>query len=83
MTSVLVEFVCPKHGLERFKVKVIKKYNINPNLIMPRFRTKPKRELSGIIVGRNVEVSRVTDYLMDYFNSAGLINNVISIRLLI
>lgn len=81
MTSLWVEFKCPEHGLERFKIKVIKKYNVNPELILPKFRTRPKYELSSLVVGRNVREDEIKDYLIHYFRQAGLMDKILSMRL--
>jgi hypothetical protein len=81
VTSLWVELRCPEHGLERFKIKVIKKYNVNPEIIVPKYRTRPKRELSGIVVGRNVGNLELRDYLVRYFRDAGMMDKVLSIRL--
>lgn len=81
MTSLWVEFKCPEHGLERFKIKVIKKYNVNPELIMPKFRTRPKYELSSLVVGRNVGTRQIEDYVIHYFKEAGLMDRILSMRL--
>jgi hypothetical protein len=81
MASIIVELKCPEHGLERFKIKVIKKYNINPSKIMPKFRSRPKCELSGIIVGKYVHEREIREYLIRYFAETGLLDNVLSIRL--
>ena len=80
-TSLWVEFKCPEHGLERFKIKVIKKYNVTPELIAPKFRTRPKYELSGVVVGRNVNERDIQDYLMQYFRETGLMDKVLSMRM--
>jgi len=76
-----IEMHCPQHGLERFKIKIIKKYNINPEKIMPKYRTKPKHELSGLIIGRNVNKNEVLDYLLEYFDQKGMLDKIISIKL--
>jgi hypothetical protein len=81
MANLWIEFTCPEHGLERFKIKIIKKYNVTPTLIEPKFRTRPKHELSGIIIGRNVKYNDIKDYLVHYYNETGLIEKVLSIRL--
>jgi len=81
MTSLWVEFKCPEHGLERFKIKVIKKYNVNPELIMPKFRTRPKYELSSLVVGRNVDTRQIEDYVIHYFKEVGLMDRILSMRL--
>lgn len=80
MAALWVEFKCPQHGLERFKIKVIKKHNVTPHLIKPKFRTRPKYELSGIIVGRRVEITEAKDFLIKYFRQSGIMENVLSIK---
>lgn len=74
---------CPEHGLERFNLKVIKKFNISSNRIIPTFRSRPKPgDLSGLIVGRNVEVKDVEDYIVRYFSERGLLRYVLNISLI-
>ena len=81
MTSLWVEFKCPEHGLERFKIKVIKKYNVSPQIIAPKYRTRPKYELSSLVVGRNVRETQIRDYMVQYFKEAGLMDRILSMRL--
>lgn len=76
-----MELKCPQHGLERFKIKVIRKYNVKSDEIIPKFRTKPKYELSSIVVGKYVQQREIRDYLIRYFAQTGLIDNILSIRL--
>jgi len=78
--AVMVEMSCPDHGLERFKIKVIKKYNVRKELIEPKFRTKLKHELAGVVVGRNVSHLEVRDYLVEYFREAGMTDRIVSMR---
>lgn len=79
--ALLVEVNCPKHGFERFKVKVIKKFNIGKKTIIPVFRTRPKYELSGIIIGKNVNYSEAKEYLIKYFKETGMYNAVLRIKI--
>ena len=76
-----MEMSCPEHGLERFKIKVIKKYNVNKELIEPKFRTKPRHELAGVIVGKDVQQNEVRQYLVDYFREAGMMDKVLSMKM--
>ncbi len=80
MASILIEAVCPQHGLERYKVKIVKKYNMETNTILPKFRTRPKYELGRLIVGRNVKEKEIVDYLVSYYAQKGLMQNITSIR---
>ncbi len=79
-SAIWVEMSCPEHGLERFKIKVIKKYNVNKELIEPKFRTRPRHELAGVIVGKNVGHDEVRQYLAEYFREAGMIDKILSMR---
>jgi len=80
MHGLLVELTSQKHGLERFTIKVIKRFNVPPNDITPKFRTKPKPGLSGIIIGRNVNEKEVQKYLEDYFRNKGLWERVVYLK---
>lgn len=82
MASLLVEINCPEHGMERYKVKIIKKYNISQQEIMPKFRTRPKYELSGIVIGKNISYEAARDYLVHYMTESARLNMIMSIRLL-
>lgn len=77
----MVELNCPDHGIERYKVKIIKKYNVKNEEIMPKFRTRPRYELSGIVIGRNVSYEAAKDYLEQYLNKSIIFSSVMSIRL--
>lgn len=80
--SLLVEVQSPELGLERYKVKIIKKYNIKHEKIMPKFRSRPRYELSGIVIGRDVSYETAKAYLEQYLRQSEGFNNVLSIRLL-
>jgi hypothetical protein len=80
LAAVLIELNCPEHGLERFKIKVIKKYNIDRDIIALKFRTRPRHELQGIVVGKNVQQEELKECLMQYFRDTGIMKNVLSIR---
>jgi hypothetical protein len=81
MPAFQVELRCPEHGLERFNIKVIKKYNVRPELIAPKFRTRPTHEISGIIVGRKVSPAEMQDFMVQYFRQTGMIDKVIALKL--
>ena len=81
MATFQVELRCPEHGLERFNIKIIKKYNVSPQLIATKFRTRPRREMSGIIVGRKVSPSEMQDYMLQYFKETGMIDRLIAFKL--
>jgi len=80
LTAILVELNCPEHGLERFKIKIIKKYNVDRDIIALKFRKRPRYELKGIIVGKDVQQEELTERLMQYFKDAGIMKNVLRIK---
>lgn len=62
MQDLRIELRCPVHGFERFTIKVIRKFNMPSNEIKPRFRSKPKPEISCLLVGRNVSERDIQNY---------------------
>lgn len=82
MVCFLVEMKCPQHGLERFRIKVIKRYNMPADEIKPKLRTKPvPGSLSGLYVGRRVGEEKIKDYLIEYFRRKHMWESVIKIRM--
>jgi len=82
VASLLVEFNCPEHGLERFRIKIVKRFNMNPDTILPRFRTRPKAgEIKFLAIGRNVTNTDVEKYFTSYFREKGLWDQILRMRL--
>jgi len=81
---MIIEMRCPRHGLERFKVKIIKRFNIASNEIKPKLRSKPvKGELSLLYVGRNITYDEAEKYLVDYLRERGMLEQIVRIRMLV
>lgn len=72
---------CPKHGFERFTIKVVKRFNMKPYMIEPKFRSRPKTGLSCLLIGRNVSYREIENYLINYFRERGLWEGVLRIKL--
>ncbi|MGB8779118.1 MAG: hypothetical protein WCD81_00525 [Candidatus Bathyarchaeia archaeon] len=80
MVSLLIETHCPQHGYERFRIKVIKKPNVPSEEIKPKFRSRPKPDLSSVIVGRRVTDYQIQEYVGKYLKTTGVWNNIVSMR---
>lgn len=80
LIGCMVEMKCPKHGLERFKIKVIQKYNIPAETIKPKFRNKPKRSISSLYVGRSVDDKQVKKFLINYFRRKHMLENIVKMQ---
>ena len=72
MTRILLEVACPKHGFERFSIKVVKRYNIPSRDIRPRFRKLKPDEISQLYVGRNVSDKEIKKFVNDYLSRVGI-----------
>lgn len=82
LVSLWVELRCPEHGLERFRIKIVKKFNMSPNMIMPKFRSRRKASgLSRLLVGRDVSNQEVENYLIAYFRERGLWESILKMKL--
>jgi hypothetical protein len=79
--SFLIESICPNHGMERYRIKIIKKYNIDSEKIALQFRTRPRYEVRSVVIGRNVGYEKARDYLMQHLGELAIANGFLSIRL--
>jgi hypothetical protein len=83
LTSILIEMRCPTHGFERFRVKLIKRFNIASDEIIPKPRRKPTLDEIGLLyVGRNVSYDEAKNYLLSYFRERGMLEEIVRIRML-
>lgn len=83
LASILIEMKCPQHGLERFTIKVIKRFNIASDEITPKLRIKPRQgQISRVYIGRNVKYDQVKDYISDYFDQRGMLQEIVRMRML-
>ena len=81
VASIMVEFVCPEHGLERFRIKIVKRFNMDPETMLPRFRTRPKAgEIKFLAVGRNVTDGQIERYFVNYFRERGVWDQILRMR---
>jgi len=83
LASILIEMKCPQHGLERFTIKVIKRFNIASDEITPKLKIKPRQgQISRVYIGRNVKYDQVKDYISDYFDQRGMLQEIVRMRML-
>jgi len=82
VTSVLVEVIHPKYGFGRYKIKIIKKYNLVADAIKPKLISKCPGEISRVYIGRNVRTEDVKKYLINYFREKNMLEAVTKIKIL-
>jgi len=84
MSAVVVELICPEHGFERFKIKVIRKYNIPKRSIAVKVKNRPfPGEIDSLIIGRAVSDRDVQEYLRNYLYEVGLWSRVVAIKIIL
>jgi hypothetical protein len=84
MGFLSVELNCPDHGLERFKIPVVKRFNMESDEVYLVLRKKPKPgELKKLLVGRDVSEDRIKEVLQDYLRTRGLWERIIRMQLII
>jgi len=71
---VEVEYTCPRHGLERFRIKVSKLWNVGIKDIVPRYGEGNGAFIKNLRVGSDVTEGEIEDYLHHYFYDRGLDN---------
>lgn len=80
MYRILLEVACPKHGFERFSIKVVKRYNIPSKDIFPRPRKLKPSEISQLYVGRNVTDEEIKRFLNDYLFRIGMKEMILEMK---
>jgi len=82
LASVWIEMKCPEHGLERYKIKVVKKFNMKADIITPKFRSRPRPDVSGfsLLVGRDVSNREIEKFLSNYFQEKGLFEAILRMK---
>jgi len=80
MANLLVELNSGGQ-LERWKIKVKKRYNIPIDEMMPRFSRK-RGEIQYLIVGRNVSPKEIEQFFQSYLQNRGLLEKVVWMQLM-
>jgi len=80
LKGLFLELICPKHGLERFTIKIKKGTNIKSNEIKLVFRSKPEYDLSYILIGRKVNESQVQECIVDYLRKKDLYDKLVNFK---
>ena len=71
---VEVEYTCPRHGLERWRIKVLKLWNVGLKEIVPRYGENKSAFIKNLRVGSDVTQGELEDFLIRYFYDKGLDN---------
>lgn len=80
MKGLFLELMCPKHGLERFTIKVKKRTNIQSDEIKLVFRSRPEYDLSCVLVGRNVDELKVQECIINYLRQKDLYDKLVGFK---
>jgi hypothetical protein len=76
-----VEYVCPRHGLERWRIRVSKLWNVGLKEIIPRYGENKSAFIKTLRVGPGVTEAELEDFIAHYFYDKGVDN--VKIRYLI
>jgi len=78
---MLLEVACPKHGFERFSIKILRRYNIPSKDITPRFSKLKPNEINRVYVGRNVTKKEIERFFNDHFSRIGMREMILTMRI--
>ncbi|MEM4733127.1 MAG: hypothetical protein QXD70_01195 [Candidatus Bathyarchaeia archaeon] len=83
MQGVWVEFNHPRYGLERYKIKVVRKFNVPTDTIAPiPNRRRDQEYINSIVVGRGVSEEEIMNYMVEYFKRTGMLDKVLWMKLM-
>jgi len=78
---VLLEVACPKHGFERYSIKILQRYNLPSKEISPRFNKLKPDEISRLYVGRDVTRKEIRRFFNSYFSRTGMREMILDMRI--
>lgn len=82
LASLWVEMKSPEYGLERFRIKIVKRFNMIGKTIRPEFRSRRKASgLRRLLVGRDVGNHEIEKYFINYFRERGLWESILKMKL--
>ncbi|MGD8565575.1 MAG: hypothetical protein PVF96_04425 [Candidatus Bathyarchaeota archaeon] len=81
MYRVNLEIACPRHGFERYSIKVLKRFNMPSKNITPRFSKLRPQEMSRLYVGRDVTQKEIKRFFNDYFLRTGMKEAVLKMKI--
>jgi len=70
----------PDYGLERYNIKIIKRYNFPKGEIEPKIDTMHD-VLSRLYIGREVDIGRVKNYITDYYREKDLLKHIVEMSI--
>jgi len=80
LSNILLEVACPKHGFERFSIKVVKRYNIPSKDIRAHFRKLKYDEITQLYVGRKVTNKEIKKFVNDYLSRVGMREMILKMK---
>jgi len=82
MQALLVEVNHPEYGLERYKIKIIRRFNVPTTTLKPVIKKRLSEEqLSRLIVGRGVSEKEIIDYVIEHFKKRGIWERILMMKI--
>jgi hypothetical protein len=82
MHRILLEVGCPKHGFERYSIKIVTRYNIPSKDILPHFRKLQPDQITQVYVGRDVTEREIERFVSDYLTRSGMNQMILTMKLI-
>lgn len=82
MHRILLEVGCPKHGFERYSIKIVTRYNIPSKGILPHFRKLKPDQITQLYIGRDVTEREIERFVNDYLSRTGMTAMILTMKLI-
>ena len=82
MHRILFEVGCPKHGFERYSIKIVTRYNIPSKDILPHFRKLKPDQMTQLYIGRDVTEREIERFVNDYLSRTGMTAMILTMKLI-
>jgi len=82
MPGLLVEVNHPTYGLERYKIRVVRRFNVPNDTLQPVLQRRVASEqLSCLVVGRGVSEREIMEYITEHFKRTGMWERVLLLKM--
>jgi hypothetical protein len=82
MPGLLVEVNHPTYGLERYKIRVVRRFNVPNDTLQPVLQRRVASEqLSCVVVGRGVSEREIMEYITEHFKKTGMWERVLFMKM--
>jgi len=82
MQGLLVEVNHPKYGLERYKIRIVRRFNVPIDTVIPAPQRRiTSEQINCLVVGRGVSEKEIMDFMVEHFKRTGMFEKIMWMKM--